>query len=258
MFKNNWFIDIGNSSLAMASQQGQKLEYEGSYSDGDIPRIVRKITLGGGKFNKNVIIVSVVPKIERNLIRKLASLKGVGIYRAGHNLPLKVKNAYRQPKKLGLDRQVNVYGALKLFKPPFLIFDFGSATTVDYVDGKGCFQGGLICLGAGNGLQALHEKTALLPKVGLRNIKALYGQDTRSGMLAGAVQGHAAMVDGLIQKFRGRYGSGIKTIGTGGLADIIFSRSDLLDYRDPLLTLRSLSRLFADFQQNKKKRRKND
>lgn len=254
MLKNNWFIDIGNSSLAVAYQRAGKLIYAGAYSPQNLPEIVTKIAKSGGECDINVIIASVVPEIGLKIGVALRKIKGVKLYRVGQNLPLRVKNAYRYPRKLGIDRQVNVYGALQMFKPPFLIFDFGSATTVDYVDAKGCFQGGLICLGAENGLRALHEKTALLPRVELKTVKGLFGNDTRGCMLAGAVQGHAAMVDGLIRKFRGRYGSGIKAIATGGLADIIFSRSDLLDYRDRLLTLRSMSRLFADYQRNNKRK----
>jgi type III pantothenate kinase len=65
-------------------------------------------------------------------------------------------------------------------------------------------------------------------------------------MKAGILQGYGAMADGLVSRFRKRYGRMFRVVATGGLAKTLAPYSTQIDIVDPLLTLKSLARLFQD------------
>ena len=165
----------------------------------------------------------------------------------GKNLKVPIRHNYKQINKLGQDRLANVYGAVKIYKPPLLILDYGTALTCDYVSSKGAFEGGLIIPGPEIALSALYERTALLPKVNFPIKQAAFiGRDPKGCMKAGILQGYGAMTDGLIERFHKRYGKRFQVVATGGLAKAIFPHTAKVDILDPLLTLKSLHQLFED------------
>ena len=161
------------------------------------------------------------------------------VWEVGRNLNPRINHKYIN--RLGSDRLINIYGALRLYKPPFLILDFGTALTCDYVSKKGIFMGGLIVPGPEIAFEALSERAALLPKLPFpHSCRPFLGTDTKGGMKAGILQGYGAMVDGLILRFKASYGSRLRVIATGGLAKIMRPYTSSIDRVDPLLTLKSL------------------
>jgi len=241
MFKNIWVMDIGNSTIALARKRGTSVTGSVFYDHSSIPKIVSKIDKSGSNERKIVFICSVVPKITAKIVKSLKRIKSLETIQIGRNYRVPIRTGYSHHAQLGLDRQVNAYAALKLYKPPLLIFDFGSATVVNYISAKGVFEGGLICAGIRTSLEALSDKTALLPRVTIKPIRNVVGRDTRGAMLAGAIFGQAAMVGGLVQHFKKQAGKGLKTIGTGGMVDIIAKSYHKFDLVDRLLTLKGLS-----------------
>jgi len=195
-----------------------------------------------------IILSSVVPRITLKIRKTLGKNKRMNpLYVLGGNLRVQIKHNYKNASKLGQDRLANIYGSLKLYRPPLLIMDFGTAVTCDFISKHGVFEGGLIIPGPEIALRALSERAALLPKVPFpKKGDSLLGKDTRQGMQAGILQGVVAMTDGLIDRFRQRFGSSIKVIATGGLAPVIFSLTRKIDVLDPFLTLRSLALAFLE------------
>lgn len=106
-------------------------------------------------------------------------------------------------------------------------------------------------------LQALFEKAALLPRIPFpKEAKAFIGRDTRSGMKAGILRGYGAMADGLIKRFRQRFGSRLRVVATGGFARAIRPYSSQIQVIDGLLTLRALvllgtATIYSHCQSNK-------
>lgn len=242
-----WYIDIGNSSISIARKNGQKLSCLREFSDSNIPKLVYFLNKSGRKNNNNVILCSVVPKIEKNISSHLRHFKIFKLHRLGKNIAVKIKTKYQSYQQLGNDRKVNVYAALKRWKPPFLILDFGTATTVDYVSRQGVFEGGLILPGVKSCMDLLHEKTALLPPVRIKPVRYFLGKNTRAGMLSGVLHGYGAMIRGLIAEFRARYGRHLQTIGTGGLVDIVSRYSGGFNHTDRMLTLRGIKDVYEDW-----------
>lgn len=194
-----------------------------------------------------MIIASVFPKITQK-VRKIARQK-LGrshIWEVGQNLKPQISHNYKHINKLGSDRLINIYGAGRLYKPPLLILDFGTALTCDLVSKDGVFLGGLIVPGPEIAFNALWEKTALLPKLPFPKGKVSFlGTDTREGMKSGILQGYGAMTDGLVERFKAKFGKKLRVIATGGLARTLRSYAPSINTVDPLLTLKSLYLAFC-------------
>ncbi len=142
-----WYIDIGNSSISVARGTGHELRFFREFNDNNIPKLVSLIASYGRQFNNTVVICSVVPKIEKMVCSQLKRYKTLKFKCLGKDVPIKIASKYLSFQQLGNDRKVNVYAALKRWEPPFLILDFGTATTIDYVSSKRVFEGGLIVPG---------------------------------------------------------------------------------------------------------------
>ena len=92
--------------------------------------------------------------------------------------------------------------ARKRFGAPVVVVDFGTAVTFDVVDAQGNYVGGIIAPGLAAMTDYLHEKTALLPKIKIREVKTTIGKSTEQAMLIGAVHGYRGLVRGLIGELK--------------------------------------------------------
>ena len=243
----NWYIDIGNSSISVGREMDGKLSFFYEFKEDSIPKLCKIISYCGIKYENKVVMCSVVPKIEKLVCDRLRHYKILNYLVLGKHLPIRIASKYASFKQLGNDRKANVYGALGRWKPPFLIIDFGTATTIDYVSANRVFEGGLIIPGIKSCLDLLHEKTALLPPVRIKPVPYFLGRSTKAGMLSGVLNGYGAMVDGLVREFKSRYGTNLKTIGTGGLVDIVGKYCGGFDHADPMLTLQGIRDVYQDW-----------
>ncbi len=196
---------------------------------------------GCGPFN--LVISSVVPKVTQKL-RQAIKPKPAGFWVVGENLQLPLKHKYHNIKQLGADRIVNLYGALQRYTPPFLVIDFGTAITFDYVSAEKVFEGGMIVPGPELAFKALLSKAALLPKNARLPEKTVsfLGTDTYSCMNSGIMNAYGAMADGLIERFKSRFGTDLRVIATGGFASHLkpYTRSfEILDPRHAVYSLYS-------------------
>ena len=241
-------MDLGNTSTSYAVYRGGRLEKLNHVDSNKFPYIVSNILINEGIVpSGHALLSSVVPrltlKVKKSIGRKLASKLWV----IGGNLSVPLRHKYFNIHKLGSDRRVNLYGAAKLYGAPVLILDFGTALTCDYVSEKGVFMGGLIIPGPEISLQALSHKAALLPQIPFpKQYKEFIGKDTVGGMKAGVLQGYGAMTDGLIERFRRRFGRKLRAIATGGLSPVLYPYTSQIDILDPSLTLKALAEVFKD------------
>lgn len=235
-------FDIGNTSVTYGVEKNGQLTFGGCLFD-DIPDFVNKLVKNGNYSHIKAIISSVVPKRTLILVKILDVLR-VSVFIAGKTLSVPVKSRYAS-KQLGVDRQVNAYGAIQLHQTPALVIDFGTAITVDYVSKKGIFEGGLIIPGPQISFQALWERAALLPKeVRLpTKAKGLIGRNTQDCMNSGILQGYGALTDGLVARFKAAYGP-LKVLSTGGFAKVLQPYSHSLGTLDSYLSIKALSHLF--------------
>ena len=87
----------------------------------------------------------------------------------------------------------------------------------------------------------LHEKTALLPRIKIREVKAIIGKNTEQAMLIGAVHGYRGLIRGLLTELKRELGSKrLPVVATGGYARLIAAGMPEIAAIDPLLTLEGL------------------
>jgi type III pantothenate kinase len=170
------------------------------------------------------------------------TLRGVGI-------------DYPKPNTIGPDRLANALAARHRFGAPVVVVDFGTAVTFDVVDRSGNYVGGIIAPGLAAMTDYLHERTALLPRIKIREVRSPIGKSTEQAMLVGAVHGYRGLIRGLIlelkREFRTRR---LPVVATGGYAQLIGSKLPQFTAVDPLLTLDGL-RLLWHAHQNRPPRR---
>lgn len=187
------------------------------------------------------VLCSVVPAVTpevRKLVRRQWSLdpielnaqtvRGIGV-------------DYPRPGTIGPDRLANALAAWKRFGAPVVVVDFGTAVTFDVVDARGNYAGGIIAPGLAAMTDYLHEKTALLPRIRIREVKAFIGKNTEQAMLIGAVHGYRGLVRELVSLVKRQLKCRrLPVIATGGYAGLMARRLPEITVVDPMLTLEGL------------------
>lgn len=233
-------IDIGNTNINFGIFQGNKIKKRfiiptRGYS-------LKKLNKKLGKINiESAVICSVVPKATKVLAKDLKNFLGKPPYIIGKDTKVPIKNLYRKPKQVGADRLVNAYAGVRLYGSPLIVVDFGTAITFDIISKNKQYLGGIILPGLKISLDALFQRTALLPKIHLGKPKELIGRDTKESMLSGIVYGVAALVDDLSDRIKKKVGGEALVIGTGGDINLISGYCKKFDKIDKDLTLKGLN-----------------
>jgi type III pantothenate kinase len=148
---------------------------------------------------------------------------------------------YPKPNSIGPDRLANAVAARKRFGAPVVVVDFGTAVTFDVVDARGNYAGGIIAPGLAAMTGYLHEKTALLPKIQIREIRTVIGKSTEEAMLVGAVHGYRGLVRELVSEIKRELRAPkLPVVATGGYAKLIAARLPEISAVAPDLTLEGL------------------
>ncbi len=241
-------LDIGNTAVTYGFFEKKRLQRHGSVVNCDIPKIIKNWSKSGVINVNYVLISSVVPYLTLK-IKKLLLGSGAKIRVIGSSLKVPIRHRYRNIKQLGSDRVLNIYGALQMYKPPLLILDFGTAITADYISGKGVFEGGMIIPGPEIAFQTLIHRAALLPKKSRLPEKSItfLGRTSYECMESGILEGYGAMTDGLVERFKARFGKNLKILATGGFARYLKPHTHSIDILDPLHSLKSLNLIFRKF-----------
>jgi type III pantothenate kinase len=153
---------------------------------------------------------------------------------------------YPKPDTIGPDRLANAVAARHRFGAPVVVVDFGTAVTFDVVNTHGDYVGGIIAPGLAAMTDYLHEKTALLPRIRIREFKRAIGKSTEEAMLVGAVHGYRGFVRGLIAELKRELRARrLPVIATGGYAKLIAAKLPEIFAVEPDLTLEGLRLVLA-------------
>jgi type III pantothenate kinase len=241
-------FDIGNTHTHIGLANGRRV-----LKQMDIPTRdwfggkakARVVKFVGAKKINGAALCSVVPRatpLVRKTVRTLwklsaleltpKTLRGVGI-------------DYPKPNSIGPDRLANAVAARQFFGAPVVVVDFGTAVTFDVVDSKGNYVGGIIAPGLAAMTDYLHEKTALLPKIKIREVNSAIGKSTEHAMLIGAVQGYRGLVRELIGELKRELrAKKLPVVATGGYAKLIAAKLPEISAVEPSLTLEGLRLLW--------------
>jgi type III pantothenate kinase len=148
---------------------------------------------------------------------------------------------YPKPRSIGPDRLANALAARHRFGAPVVIVDFGTAVTFDVVDRSGNYVGGIIAPGLAAMTDYLHERTALLPRIKIRETASVVGRSTEEAMRVGAVHGYRGLIRGLLVELKRELNARrLPVVATGGYARLIAARLPEITAVEPELTLEGL------------------
>lgn len=235
-------VAVGNTRTSFALFRGSRMETEAIALPNTEPlAVARAINLAVAEVHDAIIVMGSVNDPMADALE--ASLKDAfaeRVYRLGRDLEIPIANALTDDSTVGHDRLLCAIGAFARARQACVVIDAGTAVTVDFVDGEGTFQGGVIAPGLTMMLAALHEKTAALPKLAFSLPDASlgpYGKDTAHAMQLGVLNAVRGLVRTMIENYSEAFGAYPQIIATGGDARILFAEDDLVENVVPELQL---------------------
>ena len=167
---------------------------------------------------KKILFCSVVPKsfnIIKKYLSKKTKLKCYEVKDLNLKSLIRIKANYKQ---VGSDRLTNAVSLMNN-KNNFIVLDFGTATTFDVLI-KNTYFGGIIAPGIRLSLNTLSDKATLIPKIDLKKIKNVIGNDTISAVRSGFFWGYAGLIDNIINLIKKETRKSFKVIITGGFSNL--------------------------------------
>ena len=248
-------VDIGNSNIVIGGMEEEKILFEARLrtdatktSDEyciDLKMILEVYSVRADQV-EGAIISSVVPQVLNSIKTALKKLTGLDALVVGPGLKTGLNIKIENPAQTGADLVVGCVAALREHKPPMIVIDMGTATTMIALDHTGAFIGGCISPGVKISMDALTDRTALLPGLQLDQPKKAIGRNTIECMRSGIMMGAACMLDGMIERMEEELGSQATVVITGGIARFVMPMCRKPMFYDKDLLLKGLWALFKD------------
>ncbi len=229
-------IDIGNGRIKLGLADAERFVRRAELPTPGVTAAAVTAAVAAWEFDQ-AVLCSVVPAA----VPVFREVLGSGLIELRHDLPPAIGIDYPQPASIGADRLANAIALARLHGAPGIVIDFGTAVTFDVVSAAGNYAGGVIAPGLRLMTDYLHERTALLPRVTLREPERAIGKSTEQAILAGAAIGYRGMIRGILDALRRELDSDpVRVVATGGDAEWIVSGLDEAIPCDPDLTLHGL------------------
>lgn len=194
----NLLVDIGNTSVKACFARALRLEEASRYTGNNVLEFILELA---GKRDIGTIAISSVRKFDTGYFEPLRE-RCSSLVVVDHRSRLPLVNKYSTPHTLGPDRLMGSVAAASLFPgKDVIVFDFGTALTIDFISGGGEFLGGNISLGLTSRFKALSDYTQLLPRLEVPQEVSEVGSSTKEAMEAGVVLGLIFEVEGYINKY---------------------------------------------------------
>lgn len=192
------------------------------------------------------IVSSVIPQLDYTFTNVIQYVFGVKPMVVGVGVKTGLAIRYDFPRELGSDRIITCVAALKQYSAPFILVDFGTATTFNAVNEKKEFVGGAITLGLKATMEALANCTAKLPNVELETPSRVTAQSTRKAIQSGVIFGAVGQVKYMVESIKREMGwQNVQIIATGGMAHIIADVDPIFDHINRELSLRGLYEIYC-------------
>ena len=248
-------VDIGNSNIVLGGVNDDKIVMEARLrtdatktSDEyciDLSMILDVYHIAPEDI-EGAIIASVVPQVLNSMQTAIKKLTGRSILVVGPGLKTGLNIKIENPSQTGADLVVGNVAALREHKPPLIVIDMGTATTMTVLDETGALIGGCICPGVKISLDALTDRTALLPGLQLDQPKKAIGRNTIDCMRSGIMMGNACMLDGMVERMEAELGQKCTVVATGGIAKFITPLCKTPMIYDKDLIVKGLAALYRD------------
>ena len=215
--------DIGNTEtkLCLVSKK-KRIIKKIIFSSKNLNNLFLNSILKKNKFKlakvEKILFCSVVPKtykIIKNYFLKKTKVKCYEV----KNLKLKsLMNIKVNFHEVGSDRITNAISLID-YKNNYIILDFGTATTFDVLI-KNSYFGGIIAPGVKLSLNSLSDRATLIPKIELKKINKVIGNNTITAVRSGFFWGYAGLIDNIINLIKKETKKSFRVIITGGFSHL--------------------------------------
>jgi type III pantothenate kinase len=237
-------FDIGNTNTHLGLASGRRVARQTdvpteAWLNGGVKDTLLKFA--GRNSIEGAALCSVVPRTTPLVLKAVWQLWKVGALELTPKTLRGVGIDYPKPNTIGPDRLANAVAARHYYGAPAVVVDFGTAVTFDVVNRAGDYAGGIIAPGLAAMTDYLHEKTALLPRIQIREVNSAIGKSTEHAMLVGAVHGYRGLIHGLLGELKRELkAQRLPVIATGGYAKLIAAKLPEISAVRPDLTLEGL------------------
>lgn len=222
-------LDIGNSRLKWAWSSAEGLVRAGctTHRGRDLSAVLIEL-LCGSDCPDEVRVANVAGSAAGAMITEAVHARSGlrPVFARSRDKACGIRNGYRDPAQLGVDRWLAMCAAWQMFPGSLCIVDAGTATTIDVIAADGAHSGGLILPGIALMATALRQQTADLDRVAgpalpqdmlIVSAQDRYslGSDTASAIRLGAVRATAALVADCLANLNG-VAEEMKLMITGG------------------------------------------
>lgn len=182
-------------------------ELDGGIVSSSVPPVTKKVKTAAEKLLPGKKVLEVVPGIKTGVDIKIDD-----------------------PAQLGPDLLVCAVAGIAEYGAPLIIIDMGTATTISVINDKSRFIGGMIMPGVSVSLDGMSLKAAHLPQIAIEAPAKLISSNTVDCMKSGVVYGHAACMDGMVERIWEDLGYEGKVVATGGLSGSIvpYCKKDII------------------------------
>ena len=244
-------LNVGNSRLALApfraGELGEVVRLDLKEPAAWGPAIAEAWQQIKGRENAAIVGASVNPGMDEAVEQAVLDSANRHVVWVGEDLELPIKVLTDKPEETGVDRVLNVAAAYEQIGKACVVVDAGTALTIDYCNERGEFVGGAIAPGVAMMLDALHEKTAKLPRVRpFEPPSEPLGRTTEQAILRGVYHGVRGMVKELVEAYATELGTWPDLIATGGDATVLFKDWELVHAIAPDLTLYGIALAYAE------------
>lgn len=151
-----------------------------------------------------------------------------------HLLPTK----YRSPSKLGVDRWLAMLAAWRQAQQSVCVAVCGTALTIDWVDGHGIHQGGVIVPGWERMQASLQQAPGIAAAGGSELLDPVLGLDTQNGLRLGAEYALAGAIEQVFSQVQAA-----ACYISGGNGELVAARMTMNTEYQPDLVLQGLAYL---------------
>ena len=244
-------IDIGNSNITVGLFLDDTEDFNKSVHGDAVSELTKVLKSAWGRIpfvtsakvekrNGVIVVSSVKPAWTRQIRQIVKQQLGERIFVIGKDIPLPMKLAVDEPTEVGTDRVVSAAAAYAVAEDAVVVADFGTAVTIDLVDKKGVFLGGVIFPGFDISAEALKANTAKLPKVKVKRPKKPVGANTIDAINCGLYYSAIGALEKVVSAFAEKLGRWPQTVITGGAAELIKKDCEFVDACVPNLVIKGI------------------
>jgi type III pantothenate kinase len=251
-------IDIGNTNIAIGlflKGEEQFVKSVQGEATAELTELLKStwemipVAKSSKEHKRDGVIVasSVKPEWTEHIRYVIKQTFGENLLLVGKDIPFPIELSINEVEKVGTDRVLAASAAYAVVEHAVAVADFGTAVTIDLVDDRGVFCGGVIFPGFEMSANALHSSTAQLPKVTVKKPDWPFGKNTVDAINAGLYYSAISSLQEIVRRYAETIGTWPQTVITGSGAKLIKDDCEFVDNYVPNLVIKGIALAYQKF-----------